>query len=171
MGESIAGERRLLAGNEYDSVAKSHYPALLNLSRDELVALARWLREQRAKHRGAVAHRRRVRRGKAEPRSAAAEVASERGIAAKKQVFARALRRVNARLDVLRQFELRARLGRALERKRSAQVHHPSAGRHAGSGARPIENPKGADVLEPTTVGRVSEAGRRAQAVRDNKGE
>ena len=103
MSTSIADERRLLAGSEYDAVAKSHYPALRDIAREELVTLARWLREQRAKHRGAVAHRRRVRRGKAEPRAAGeAETASERGHAAKKQVFARALKRVNARIDSLR---------------------------------------------------------------------
>jgi len=101
MSTSIADERRLLAGSEYDGVAKSHYPALHGVPREELVTLARWLREQRAKHRGAIEHRRRVRRGKTEPRNTAAETASERGLAAKKQVFARALKRVNARLHHL----------------------------------------------------------------------
>jgi hypothetical protein len=107
MGASIADERKLLAGNEYDGVARSHYPVLLELPREELVSLARWLREQRGKHRGTIEHRQRVRRGKAEPRSAAAETASERGLAAKKQVFARALRRVNARIDHLQRAEPR----------------------------------------------------------------
>jgi hypothetical protein len=103
MSTSIADERRLLAGSEYDAVAKSHYPALLEVPREELVPLARWLRDQRSKHRGAVAHRRRVRGGKAEPRTAAeAEPAGERGHAAKKQVFSRALKRVNARIGALR---------------------------------------------------------------------
>jgi hypothetical protein len=105
MSTSIADERRLLAGSEYDGVAKSHYPALRDVPRDELVTLARWLRDQRAKHRGTIEHRRRVRRGKTEPRNAAAETASERGLAAKKQVFARALKRVNARLHHLQRVE------------------------------------------------------------------
>jgi hypothetical protein len=50
--------------------------------------------------RGSIEHRRRARRGKAEPRNTAAESSSERGAAAKKQIFARALKRVNARLIV-----------------------------------------------------------------------
>lgn len=173
MSTSIADERRLLTTDEYQPVARSHYPALLEVPRGELPELARWLRAQRAKMRGMVEHRRRVRRGKADPRNTAVETSSERGITAKKQIFARALKRVNTRLDHLRdeerRAEIRARLGAALERKRTARVHHPSSGRRAGKGMQPIENPKGADVLEPTTVGRVSEAVRRSQVRRDNK--
>jgi hypothetical protein len=173
MSTSIADERRLLTADEYQPVARSHYPALLDVPRGELPELVRWLRAQRAKMRGMVEHRRRVRRGKADPRNTAVETSSERGIAAKKQVFARALKRVNARLDHLRagerHAEMRARLGAALERKRTARVHHPGGGRRAGKGMRPIENPRGPDVLEPTTVGRVSQAVRRSQARRDNK--
>jgi len=173
MSTSIADERRLLTADEYQPVARSHYPALLDVPRAELPELARWLRERRAKMRGVIEHRRRVRRGKAEPRNVAAETSSERGVAAKKQVFARALKRVNARLDHLRaeerRAEIRARMTAALERKRTARVHHPSSGRRARKGMRPIENPRAPDVLEPTTVGRVSEAVRRAQAQRDNK--
>ncbi|HEY6982756.1 hypothetical protein [Reyranella sp.] len=173
MSTSIADERRLLTEDEYQKVVRSHYPALLEVARNELPGLARWLRDQRARMRGMIEHRRRVRRGKAEPRSAAVETSSERGVAAKKQVFARALKRVNARLDHLRaeekRAEIRVRLGAALERKRKARIHHPSTGRRAGKGMRPIENPKGPDVLEPTAVGRVSQAVRRSQAHRDNK--
>ncbi len=175
MSTSIADERRLLTAGEYQPVARSHYPALLGVPRGELPELARWLREQRAKMRGMVEHRRRVRRGKADPRNATVETSSERGIAAKKQVFARALKRVNARLALLRaeerRAEIRGRLDAALERRRTARVHHPSSGRRAGKGMLPNENPKGADVLEPTTVGRVSQAVRRSQARRDNRGQ
>lgn len=173
MSTSIADERRLLAADEYQQVARSHYPALLEVPRDELPTLVRWLREQQAKMRGTIEHRRRVRRGKAEPRSAAAETSSERGAAAKKQVFARAVKRVNSRLDHLRdeerRAEIRVRLGAALERKRKARVHHPASGRRAGTGVQSIENPRGPDVLDPTAVGRVSEAVRRSQARRDNR--
>ncbi|MGH8430301.1 MAG: hypothetical protein ACREUF_07850 [Solimonas sp.] len=173
MSTSIADERRLLAADEYEPVARSHYPALAGLQRDELLDLARWLRDRRGKFRSQFERRRRVRRGKAEVRSEAAEQGSERGLAAKKQVFARALKRVNARLDNVlaadKRAAMRAAMGAALERKRRARVHHPSAGRHAGTGARPIENPKGADIVQPSTVGSISQAGRVAQAVRDNR--
>ena len=173
MSTSIADERRLLAADEYEPVARSHYPALAGLERGELVDLVRWLRDQRGKFRGQIDHRRRVRRGKAEARNAAAVQASERGMAAKKQVFARALKRVNGRLDSLLASEkraaMRAGMSAALERKRRAPVHHPSTGRRAGGGAIPIENPKGADIVQPSAVGSITQAGRVAQARRDEK--
>ncbi len=92
MSTSIADERRLLSADEYEPVVRSHYPALNGLNREELTGLVRWLRERRAKFRGQVERRRRAQRGKAEPRAAAAAESSERGVAAKKQVFARALK-------------------------------------------------------------------------------
>ena len=173
MSTSIADERRLLAADEYEPVARSHYPVLAGLKREELVELARWLRDQRGKFRGQIEHRRRVRRGKADARNAAAEPASERGLAAKKQVFARALKRVNGRLDSVLAAEKRAAMHAgmesALDRKRGAPVHHPSGGRRARTGAQPIENPKGGEIVQPATVGSISQAGRVAQARRDKK--
>jgi len=41
MSTSIADERRLLANEEYEPVARSHYPALADLKREELVELVR----------------------------------------------------------------------------------------------------------------------------------
>jgi hypothetical protein len=73
MSTSIADERRLLAAEEYEPVARSHYPALAGLGRDEVLELVRWLRERRGKFRGQIEHRRRVRRGKADARNTAAE--------------------------------------------------------------------------------------------------
>ena len=108
MSTSIADERRLLAAEEYEPVARSHYPALAGLGRDDLKELVRWLRERRGKFRGQIEHRRRVRRGKADARGTASEPPSERGVAAKKQVFARALKRVNGRLDAVLAAEKRA---------------------------------------------------------------
>jgi hypothetical protein len=175
MSTSIADERRLLSADEYQPVLRSHYPALSELQREELTDLVRWLREQRAKFRGQVERRRRAQRGKAEPRAAAAAESSDRGVAAKKQVFARALKRANARLDRLladeKRATMRARMGEALARRRAAPVHHPASGRRARSGARPIENPKGADIVQGSAVGSISQATREAQARRDNRDE
>lgn len=171
MGVEIAAERRLLSQDEHDFVARSHYPALGDLPREELVPLARWLRERRARARDIVRGRRRVRSGKAEPRAAAAEPPSERGLSAKKQVFARALRRVNGRIERLRAEDRRARntqrLREALERKQTAPVHHPEPGRTPGEGMRPIDNDSRMTAVDPREVGSVSQAVRDAQARRD----
>jgi hypothetical protein len=186
MSTSIADERRLLAADEYEPVARSHYPALADLPRAELLELVRWLREQRGKFRRHVERRRRAERGKAAPRAAAAAPAGERGPgakgvaqgpvakgAAKKQVFTRALKRVNARLDSLlaaeRRSAMRAGHEAALARKRRAPRHHPSSGRRAHSGPSSIENPKGADIVQGSMVGSISQANREAQARRDNR--
>jgi hypothetical protein len=173
MSTSIADERRLLAAQEYEPVARSHYPALAGLQREELLELVRWLRSQRGKFRRQVEHRRRVHRGKAEARGVGDEPAGERGMAAKKQVFTRALKRVNGRLDSVLAAEKRAamRAGHeaALEHKRLARRHHPSSGRQPHVGPPSIENPKGSDVVQGSMIGSISQAGRVAQARRDNR--
>ena len=101
MGIATKGERRLLSEKEYEPLVRSHHPALQQLEHRELVELARWLRSQRTRAQDIIRDRRRVRRGKADPRSIADETSSERGLAAKKQIFAHALRRVNTRLHQL----------------------------------------------------------------------
>jgi hypothetical protein len=173
MSTSIADERRLLAADEYEPVARSHYPGLASLQRDELLELVRWLRDQRGKFKGQI--RRRVRRAKADTRTEADKPASERGLAAKKQVFARALKRANAQLDRVlaadKRAAMHAGMQAALARKRRVPKHHPPSGRRARGGVQPIENPKGADVVQPSTIGSVSQAGRVAQARRDSKSE
>ena len=133
----------------------------------------RWLREQRGKFKGQI--RRRVRNRKADARTEADKPAGERGLAAKKQVFARALKRANSQLDRVlaadKRAAMHAGMQAALERKRRAPRHHPSSGRRARGGVRPIENPKGADIVQPSTIGSISQAGRVAQARRDSKPE
>lgn len=52
MSIGSAGERRLLAKDEYEPVTRSHSPELRGLDRAELVQLARWLRERRNRARG-----------------------------------------------------------------------------------------------------------------------
>jgi hypothetical protein len=173
MGVAFVAERKLLADDEYEPVVRSHYPALGELPQDELIDLARWLRSQKSKAKDIVQHRRRVRRGKAAPRNAAAETASERGLTVKKQVFSRALKRVNARLgqvrDQERHAQIRAALDAALERKRNAPVHRPSGGRTARAGMRPIQSRKGIRIIDPSSIGRVSQSVRDAQARRDTR--
>jgi hypothetical protein len=95
MSMPISRERKLLNEAEFALVAPSHYPALSQLDREALIALARRLREARDAARTRLAGQRRAKRGKAEARGSL----DDTGVAAKKQVFAAALRRVNKRLD------------------------------------------------------------------------
>jgi len=72
-------------------------------------------------------------------------------------------------LNAEKRAAMRAGHEAALQRKRRAPRHHPASGRHAHAGAQPIENPKGADIVQPSAVGSISQAGRVAQARRDNR--
>ncbi|MBR0683883.1 hypothetical protein GXW74_25650 [Roseomonas eburnea] len=167
MATNIAAERRLL-GDDFAIVAPSHYPALADLGAEEALALARQLREQRNRLRGMAHANRRARRGKAEPRATAP---SDAALMRRKQVFAAALKRVNARLDTLHGEARRARrteaLRDALARKRAAKVHHPGGGASAEAGMRVKANSKRRTRIDPRQVGSVSQAGKAAQARRD----
>jgi hypothetical protein len=171
MGTEFQTERGLLAEDELIPVENSHYPALETLPHEDLVVLARWLRDRHNRARDIIRDRRRVRRGKAEIRGTATESASERGLAAKKQVFARGLKRVNARLAQIAAERKRARamaaMQEALARRQAAPVHHPTAGMTAGVGmaARSRTRPRG--IITGGRVGSVSQAGRIAQAAKD----
>jgi hypothetical protein len=170
---ALAAERRSLAQDEFEPIVKSHYPVVETLSREELVALARWLRERRARARDLIRGRRRVTRGKAATRGTASETASERGLAAKKQVFSNALKRVNGRLakleDARRRTLMRERLQAALGRKQAATPAHPPSGRNASRGLRVKQTAHRRKVLQEAQIGRVSQSVRNAQAVRDSR--
>ena len=103
MGVEFAAERRLLAEDELDPIKRSHYPALAAGSHSELVELARFLRARRDRARDLIRDLRRARRRKG---GVGEGVSSERGLAAKKQVYARALKRVNARIGTVVETQL-----------------------------------------------------------------
>jgi hypothetical protein len=167
MANSIAAERRLL-GDDFAAIAPSHYPVLTDLPAEEVLALARALREQRDRLRGMVHANRRARRGKGEPRAAAGNDAA---LARRKQVFAAALKRVNHRLDVLHGQARRAwhaaSLREVLERKRAAAAPHPGAGDTPGLGMHAKPSRKRTVRTDPREIGRVSQFVRNAQAKRD----
>jgi len=173
MGSPFATERRLLAADEIDQVVRSHYPELDGLDHGELRDLARWLRSQHGRMRDTLRERRRIHRGKAEPRGSATESAGERSMAEKKQVFARGLKRVNGRLAHLRSEARRMRasaaLGEALARRGQAAIHHPAAGETSREGMRALPSMRRPGIVNPARVGSVSQAGRNAQAARDSR--
>lgn len=173
MAIAHAAERRLISEDEREPVLRSHFPVLETLDRDGLQDLARWLRDRRDRSRDLVRGARRAGRGKAEPRGGTPGPGphAERGQTAKKQVFANALKRVNARLDAVLAEEKRARnsarLRAALAAKQAATPHHPGAGATAGHGlrAKPSRMPR--PTIHGARIGSTSQAGRVAQARRD----
>jgi hypothetical protein len=167
MATSIAAERRLL-GDDFSLIANSHHPALAALSTEDAVALARLLREHRDRLRGMVHANRRARRGKGEPRAAAGH---DPALLRRKQAFAAALKRVNARIETLhgeaRRAYHAAALSEALARKRASRVHHPGGGDSAGTGMRAKASGKRRTRMDPRAIGSISQAGKAAQARRD----
>lgn len=167
MATSVAAERRLL-GDDFATIAPSHYPALGALPAEDVLALARTLREQRDRLRGMVHANRRARRGKGEPRASAGD---DVALARRKQVFAAALKRVNHRLDVLHGQARRAwhaaALREVLARKRAAAAPHPDSGDTPGTGMHAKPSRKRTVRTDPREIGRVSQFVRRAQARRD----
>ncbi len=167
MAASIAAERRLL-GDDFPIVERSHYPALAALPAEEVLDLARNLRERRNRLREMAHANRRARRGKSDPRPAAGH---DDAIARRKQVFAAALKRVNHRLDILHGEARRAwhaaALREVLARKHAAAAPHPGASDTAGAGMHAKPSRKRIVRTDPREIGRVSQFVRNAQAKRD----
>ncbi|MDI3308651.1 MAG: hypothetical protein QJR07_16295 [Acetobacteraceae bacterium] len=172
MSVAYPSERRLLAEAEIEPIQHSHFPLLEGLPREELLELARWLRSRRTRARDLLREQRRVSRGKAEPRGTAPPApGGERGLAAKKQVFSHALKRVNARLGAVLAEEHRARrlaaLCKALERRRDQTAQHPDAGRTPRRGPPSLPSRAPRPTIHGARIGSTSQAGRVAQAQRD----
>ncbi|MDP3419183.1 hypothetical protein [Falsiroseomonas sp.] len=161
-------EQRLLSHEEATMVAPSHHPELGQLSADDLRALAERIRAQQRRARDLVREAQRARRGKGEARGAAN--AAER-LSEKKQVFAAALRRVNAQFaraeDARKQTRAAQGLRQALERRRAARPHHPQPGRTAGNGMRDTSHTQAHPGPDPRAIGSISQATRNNQARRD----
>ncbi|WP_431284701.1 hypothetical protein ACQW02_07790 [Humitalea sp. 24SJ18S-53] len=174
MGVEFASERRLLAEDEIAMVMRSHFPELDAASHEDLVGLAQWLRARRGRARDIVQGRRRIQRGKADTRGTATETASERGLAAKKQVFSRGLKRVNTRLAALSAQARRERavesMRAALARQQQTPVHHPAPGATGHAGMTPKRSGMRRGIITGGRIGSTSQAGRNAQAARDSRG-
>jgi hypothetical protein len=175
MAIAHAAERRLLSEDEREPILRSHFPILETLDREGLQDLARWLRERRDRARDLVRDGRRAGRGKAEPRGGTPGPGphAERGMRAKKQIYANALKRVNARLDAILAEQKRARhaekLRAVLAAKQAATPHHPPAGATARKSATAKPSRKPRPTIHGARIGSTSQAGRMAQAQRDSR--
>ena len=106
MSLSKSAERRLLTADEFETVSRTHYPEIRQLSRKGLTDLVRRLREHCDKARDTARQQRRDMRGKAEPRGAA-PAADNNGTARKGEIFAGAVKRLNREIARHNQAERR----------------------------------------------------------------
>jgi hypothetical protein len=171
MAMSRKDEQRLLSHEEWQLVAATHQPEIAALGRAELVDQRRQLRALRDRERSLAHEKRRIARGKAEPRGGSFPGTQERP-KERKQLFAAALKRVNAGIERLDAAEARAALvdaqRRALALKRRPRGYRrPANSPTAARGPAAVENAKGRTRVPGARVGSVSQQGKRAQAKRD----
>ena len=162
MSVPTATEQRALSQPELELVQQTHYPEICELPAGALADAARRLREFRDKARDTARRQRRELRGKAAARGRS-PAGDDRGQAQKSEILSGALKRVNRERRRLEQAEARSdqteASRRALELKRANRArHHPSAGRTASRGMRPVPNPDLSAEANPREIGRVTEA-------------
>lgn len=174
MGAAYTTELGLLAEDEREPILRSHYPVLATLDLEATKELARWLRARRARARDIIHDRTRARRGKGALRGAPSEPAAAHNLADKKQVYARALKRVNARLDLLagevRRARNAVRLKAALARRQAAAAPHPDAGATPAAGMAVKGARRRPGIVQGGRIGSVSQATKNRQAARDARG-
>ncbi len=162
-------ENRLLNADEQALVASTRSPAVDMLSKADLQALARRLRNARDRAHRAGSQQQREMRGKADPRGIA-PAADNTGTVGKKEVLVEALKRVNV---ALRKFAPPKKptaaevLRHALEAKQANVAQHPGPGRTSSKGMQPHESRQPSVRMDPREIGRVSQATKVAQAKRD----
>ena len=167
-------ERSLLSHDEYETIRLTHHPAIYDVEVTELEAMRPRLRKMRDRERTLARQKRRERRGKAEARGAGFPGGEERP-SQRKQVFSAALKRLNKELRHLHNAAARtanveaARKALALHRAADF-VTRPPAGATANEGMVPKPSARRRKIVTGARVGRVSQATKVAQAVRDARG-
>jgi hypothetical protein len=166
MSANSDSEERLLSIAEREMVEQTKPAGIVQLSKEELQALGKRLREARDRARRIGRQQQRELRGKAEPR-AAKPARDNTGTEAKAQVLVDALRRVTAALR-----KLNAPTPAEPARKTAAALaipapQHPGPGRTASKGMQPNPSRRAAVKADPREIGRVSQAVKVAQVKRD----
>jgi hypothetical protein len=167
MSEPLNPENRLLSVMEREMVEQSKSTALGELSIEALRDLTTRLRSARDRAQRIARQQKREIRGKADPKGAT-PARDNAGTEAKAQTLVEALKRVS---EALR--KLKAPTGPELMRKAAAMKHatpapqHPGANSTASKGMQPKPSRRPTVKSDRREVGRVSQAGRIAQAKRD----
>jgi len=175
MTANSESENRFLDVLEKEMVSGTRSPEIEQQSIEELRALTHRLRQAHGRAKDISMRQQREIRGKGNPRGAK-RVQDNTGSLEKVRVLFEALQRVDGELarregldkKPLSQAELSRR---ALELKMSSQtVEHPDPGRSASEGMRPKKRKELFKVgTTRKEVGRVSQAGKVAQARKDSK--
>lgn len=167
-------ERSLLNHDEYETIRLTHHPAIYDIELTDLAEMRSRLRKMRDKERTLNRQKRREVRGKGEARGANFPGTAERPLH-RKRVFAAALKRVNKELKRLHNLAARtahveaARKALALHRAANFVPFRP-AEPTANEGMVPRLSTRRKKIITGARIGRVSQATKVAQAVRDTRG-
>ena len=153
MSASTKNGDRLLNIAEREPVAQTLPPIADALTKEELQALGKWLREARDRSRRIASQQQREMRGKTSPRWAA-PARDNTGSEAKTEVLAEALKRVTAALRKLNKPTASQVLRKALDAKQAAVPQHPSSSRTASKGMRAKVSKQRSVQIDPREVRR-----------------
>ena len=176
MSKKSQSEGRWLDSSESEIVNATFSPEIEQQSIDQLKALTHRLRQAHARAKDISARQQREILGKADPRGAK-RVQDNAGSVEKVRVLFEAIQRVDGELSRREKnvagTPSQAELSRhALELKTSSQTsEHPDPGRSASEGMHPKKRKELFKVgTTRKEIGRVSQAGKVAQARKDSKG-
>ena len=166
-------ERSFLSHDEYETIRLTHHPAIYDVEPSELEAIRSRLREMRAEEQTLSRQKRSEARGKRGARGASFPGTAERP-SQRKQIFAAALKRINKELGQLHNLAARTAhveaARQALALRRAANfIPYPSAGATASEGMAPHPSKRRKTIIEGAKIGRISQATKIAQAVRDTR--
>jgi len=159
-------EDRLLSVPEREMIALTRPPVLDGLTKGEVLALGKRLREARDRSRRIASQQQREMRGKAGPRGAAS-ARDNTGSEGKTEALVAALMRLAAAMRRIKKTEAAQMLRNVLDAKKAAVPHHPSSGRTASKGMKAMDSTHRTARIDPREIGRVSKAVKIAQAKRD----
>jgi hypothetical protein len=167
-------ERSLLSHEEYEMIRLTHHPAIYDAEATALADLRSRLRKMHDKERTLSRQKRREVRGKGGARGANFPGNAERP-SQRKQILAAAVKRLNRELRRLDNLTARTRhveaARKALALRRAANfVPYPSAGLTPNEGMAPRSSTRRRKIVTGAKIGRVSQATKVAQAIRDTRG-
>jgi hypothetical protein len=167
-------ERSFLSHDEYETIRLTHHPAIYDVEPAELEAIRPACAKCAPRSKTLSRQKRREARGKRAARGASFPGTAERP-SQRKQVFASALKRINKELERLHNLAARtahveaARQALALHRAANF-IPYPSAGATASEGMAPRPSRRRKTIIEGAKIGRISQATKITQAVRDTRG-
>lgn len=174
MSYCLHHERSLFEFDEFQPILKTHHPFVEDLEMEDLTALRALLRDRRLRERTHARDRRREARGKGPARGASVPGTQEQPLR-RKQVYASALKRLNAEITRRQRIESRAanveaaRKALAMRKSAGFRKHPPIEAFLQPDRLRDLPGRKRRPIVHGARIGSISQANKVAQATRDGR--